>query len=43
VLGAAVAGIGWIGMYVGVSYFFGAEIARRKQPLRSRVPGGRRA
>ncbi len=22
------AGIGWIGMYVGVSYFLGAEIAR---------------
>ena len=29
VLGAAVAGIGWIGMYVGVSYFLGAEIAKR--------------
>jgi membrane protein DedA with SNARE-associated domain len=29
VLGAVVAGIGWIGMYVGVSYFFGAEIAAR--------------
>jgi len=28
-LGALVAGIGWIGMYVGLSYFFGAEIARR--------------
>lgn len=28
-LGAAVAGIGWIGMYVGVSYFLGAEIAKR--------------
>ncbi len=28
-LGATVAGIGWIGMYVGVAYFFGAEIARR--------------
>jgi membrane protein DedA with SNARE-associated domain len=25
VLGAVVAGIGWIGMYVGVSYFLGAE------------------
>jgi membrane protein DedA with SNARE-associated domain len=29
VLGAVVAGIGWIGMYVGVSYFLGAEIAAR--------------
>ena len=29
VLGAATAGIGWIGMYVGVSYFLGAEIAKR--------------
>ena len=29
VLGAAAAGIGWIGMYVGVSCFFGAEIAKR--------------
>jgi len=28
-LGALVAGIGWIGMYVGLSYFLGAEIARR--------------
>ena len=28
-LGALVAGIGWVGMYVGVSYFFGAEIAKR--------------
>jgi membrane protein DedA with SNARE-associated domain len=27
ILGAVVAGIGWIGMYVGVSYFLGAEIA----------------
>ncbi|HEY6312770.1 MAG TPA: DedA family protein [Streptosporangiaceae bacterium] len=27
ILGAAVAGIGWIGMYVGLSYFLGAEIA----------------
>jgi membrane protein DedA with SNARE-associated domain len=26
-LGALVAGIGWIGMYVGLSYFLGAEIA----------------
>ncbi len=29
VLGALVAGIGWVGMYVGLSYFLGAEIARR--------------
>jgi membrane-associated protein len=29
VLGAAVAGIGWIGMYVWLSYFLGAEIAKR--------------
>lgn len=29
VLGAVVAGIGWIGMYVGVSYFLGPEIAKR--------------
>jgi membrane protein DedA with SNARE-associated domain len=29
VLGAVVAGIGWIGMYVGLSYFLGAEIAAR--------------
>jgi membrane protein DedA with SNARE-associated domain len=26
-LGALVAGVGWIGMYVGLSYFLGAEIA----------------
>ncbi|MGH3152113.1 MAG: DedA family protein [Streptosporangiaceae bacterium] len=29
ILGALTAGIGWIGMYVGVSYFLGAEIAHR--------------
>ncbi len=29
ILGATVAGIGWIGMYVGLSYFLGAEIAKR--------------
>lgn len=29
VLGAVVAGIGWIGMYIGVAYFLGAEIAKR--------------
>jgi membrane protein DedA with SNARE-associated domain len=28
-LGALVAGIGWIGMYVGLSYFFGEEVAKR--------------
>jgi membrane protein DedA with SNARE-associated domain len=28
ILGALVAGVGWIGMYVGLSYFLGAEIAR---------------
>ncbi len=27
-LGALVAGIGWVGMYVGISYFLGADIAR---------------
>lgn len=29
VLGAVAAGVGWIGMYVGLSYFLGAEIAAR--------------
>ena len=29
VLGALVAGTGWIGMYVGLSYFVGPEIAER--------------
>lgn len=29
VLGALVAGIGWIGMYVGLSYSLGADIAER--------------
>lgn len=28
-LGALTAGIGWIGMYVGLSYFLGSEIAER--------------
>jgi membrane protein DedA with SNARE-associated domain len=28
-LGALVAGVGWIGMYVGLSYFLGTEIAKR--------------
>ena len=29
VLGAIVAGTGWVGMYVGLSYFLGAEIAKK--------------
>jgi membrane protein DedA with SNARE-associated domain len=29
ILGALVAGIGWIGMYVGLSYLVGEEIAKR--------------
>ena len=29
VLGALVAGVGWIGMYVGLSYLLGEEVARR--------------
>ena len=29
VLGALVAGVGWVGMYVGLSYFLGEEVARR--------------
>ena len=28
-LGALVSGIFWIGMYVGLSYFLGAEVAKR--------------
>ena len=28
-LGALTAGIGWIGMYVGLSYFLGEEITKR--------------
>ncbi len=33
-LGAVVAGIGWIGVYVGLSYFLGAEIAQRDRTRR---------
>jgi membrane protein DedA with SNARE-associated domain len=29
VLGALAAGIGWIGLYIGLSYFLGAELAQR--------------
>jgi membrane protein DedA with SNARE-associated domain len=29
ILGALVAGTGWVGMYVGLSYFLGAEVAKR--------------
>jgi membrane protein DedA with SNARE-associated domain len=29
ILGALVAGVGWVGMYVGLSYFLGEEIAKR--------------
>jgi membrane protein DedA with SNARE-associated domain len=28
-VGALVAGVGWIGMYVGLSYFLGADVAER--------------
>jgi membrane protein DedA with SNARE-associated domain len=28
-LGALTAGVGWIGIYVGLSYFLGEEIAKR--------------
>ena len=37
VLGALVAGAGWIGMYFGLSYFLGAEIAERIGNTGSRV------
>jgi membrane-associated protein len=37
VLGAIVAGIGWIGMYVGLSYFLGAEVAQRIGDAGTRV------
>jgi len=29
ILGALVAGVGWIGVYVGLSYFLGEEVAKR--------------
>jgi len=37
VLGALTAGIGWIGMYVGLSYFLGEEIAKRLGKFGTRV------
>ena len=37
VLGALAAGVGWIGMYFGLSYFLGAEIAERIGNTGSRV------
>jgi membrane protein DedA with SNARE-associated domain len=37
VLGALTAGIGWIGMYVGLSYFLGEEIAKRLGKAGTRV------
>src|SRR5580693_4579876 len=37
VLGALAAGAGWIGMYFGLSYFLGAEIAERIGNAGSRV------
>jgi membrane protein DedA with SNARE-associated domain len=37
VLAALVAGVGWIGMYFGLSYFLGAEIAERIGNTGSRV------
>ena len=37
VLGALAAGAGWIGMYFGLSYFLGAEIAERIGNTGSRV------
>jgi len=36
-LGALVAGIGWIGMYVGLSYFLGEEIAKHIGKLGTRA------
>ena len=41
-LGALTAGIGWIGMYVGLSYFLGEEITKRIGKAGTRaVIGGR--
>jgi membrane protein DedA with SNARE-associated domain len=37
VLGALVAAIGWIGMYVGLSYFLGADVAQRIGDAGARV------
>jgi membrane protein DedA with SNARE-associated domain len=36
-LGALVAGVGWIGMYVGLSYFLGEEVAKRIGSAGSKV------
>ena len=40
VLGALVAGIGWIGMYVGLSYFLGEEIAKHIGKIGTRAVVG---
>lgn len=37
ILGALVAGVGWIGMYVGLSYFVGEQIAQRIGKAGSKV------
>jgi membrane protein DedA with SNARE-associated domain len=37
VLGALVAGLGWIGMYIGLSYFLGAEVAEHIGKAGTRV------
>jgi membrane protein DedA with SNARE-associated domain len=39
-LGALVAGIGWIGMYVGLSYFLGAEIAQHVAKVGTKAIAG---
>ncbi len=40
ILGALVAGIGWIGMYVGLSYFVGEEIAKRIGAIGAKAVAG---